>query len=84
MTLEITCGFEYKGFHYGWFNEELYRLPSFVGSKKYVLKKLNVIKVGKNKGYRIKRDKLTIQQIKEMTVEMIREIHILENKDIPA
>ena len=84
MLLKFKYGFEYLGFQYGWLNKELYRLPSTSGNYHYGLKKLNIIKVGNKKGYRIKKQKLTIEQIKERTVLIKTEIIVVKDKDIPS
>lgn len=84
MVLKFKYGFEYLGFQYGWLNKELYRLPSTSGNYHYGLKKLNIIKVGNKKGYRIKRDRMTIEQLKVRTTLIEREVAIIKDKDIPS
>lgn len=69
-------GFKYKNFTFGWFKKNLYRLPSESNLKFYPLKKLNIIDIGNKKGYRIVRDKKTIEQLQEMT-EVINYKHII-------
>lgn len=84
MILKFKYGFEYNGFLYGWYEKELYRLPSTSGNKKFGLKKLESIVIGNSIGYRIKRDKLTINQLKEKTIFIDKEIQVItENVDIP-
>lgn len=80
MVLVFKYGFEFDGFLYGWNNKDLYRLPSNSGNKFYGIKKLDVIKVGSGLGYRIKREKLSINQIKLLTVAIDKEYEILEDK----
>ena len=84
MTLKFNHGFEYSGFQYGWHNKDVYRLPSVSGNNSYGLKKLNPIQVGNKTGYRIKRQKLTIEQLKAKSVFIGKEIHIVsDSKNIP-
>ena len=77
-------GFEHKGFLYGWYKKELYRLPSESGIKNYSLKKLEMIKVGRQKGYRCKRDKLSLVQLRDKTIFINKKIYrVQNNKDCP-
>jgi len=84
MILIFKYGFEFNGFLFGWNSKELYRLPSVSGVKHYGLKKLPQITVGNKIGYRIKREKFTIDQLKYKT-QLIKpiEINILKDKDLP-
>jgi hypothetical protein len=76
-------GVEWKGYMFGWFEKELYRLP-IKAEKNLLLKKLNPIKVGKRIGYRLRRDKLSVEQIKSMTKVINVKVEILKpNKDLP-
>lgn len=85
MIFKFSYGFTYMGFEYGWYKKELYRLPSVSGNNKYGFKKLNPIPVGNTLGYRIKRQKISMFQLKEMTTDIQREISVIEeNKDVPA
>jgi len=86
MLLKFNYGFDYLGFQYGWYRKELYRLPSKTGKNKYGLKKLNPITVGNTLGYRIKRQKISMVQLKQMTntIAQVEITIIKENKDIPA
>lgn len=81
--MKFKYGFWHKDFLYGWYQQELYRLPSNNGNKNYGLKKLNPIKVGNKSGYRVKRDKLTIDQLEEKTIVINQEISKIEDKDLP-
>lgn len=84
MVLVFKYGFEFDGFLYGWNNKDLYRLPSSSGNKFYGLKKLDVIKVGSGLGYRIKREKLSINQLKLLTINIDKEYEIIDDVvDIP-
>lgn len=84
MLIEFKYGFEYRGFLYAWYRKELYRLPSLsVNKRKYGIKKLNIIKVGNKKGYRIKRDMLSITQCVQMTTTIIAAIHKYRKKHKP-
>lgn len=85
MILKFNYGFNYLGFQYGWYRKELYRLPSNTGNNKYGLKKLNLIPIGNTLGYRIKRQRLSMFQLKGMTTNINIEVVVIEeNKDIPA
>ena len=79
MIRNYRYGFNYKNFTFGWFKKELYRLPSKSGLSFYPLKKLNLIDVGNKKGYRIVRDKKTIDQLKELT-EVINFEYVINGK----
>ena len=85
MVKEFTIGFTYKGLSYGWEKGHLYRLPSTIASgKKYGFKKLSIISVGNKKGYRCMRDKLTIEQLTDMSVPIDVKVEIKErHKDLP-
>jgi len=75
-------GFYYKGFLFGWYKKELYRLPM---QQNYALglKKLSVIKVGNKEGYRIATDKKTIAQCKSMSTTINKKVEILVHDDVP-
>lgn len=80
MTLKFKNGFVYDGFTYGWNKKELYRLPSTSkDNKSYGLKKLDLIDIGFQKGYRIKRQKFTVEQLASRTVEINREVKIIKD-----
>lgn len=84
MKLIFEYGFTHKGFKYGWFNKELYRLPSKSKNYNYPLKKLNEIKIGNSTGYRIKKDKLSLNQLMGKTKDIKKvSIEILNNKHLP-
>ena len=85
MTLTFRYGFEHKGFVYGWCKKELYRLPSESCLKTFCLKKLNKIMIGNKEGYRVKRDKFTIEQLQAKTelFNKYYEHNLLVNKDCP-
>ena len=83
MIITFRYGFEYGGFQYGWYKKELYRLPSVSGINTYGFKKMKIIKVGNKDGYRVKRQKLTIDQLTERTVKMFVEVEIIKNQHIP-
>ncbi len=67
MIQNFKYGFEYKGFKYGWLKKELYRLPSQKHRRHYGLRKLPIIKVGNKDGYRVVRDRFTIDQLMNLT-----------------
>lgn len=73
-------GFEYKGMTFGWKNKELFRLPSTKNKRSYSLKKVPLITVGNKKGYRIVRDKKTIEQLMELT-ETINYKYVVNGKN---
>lgn len=84
MVKVFSIGFKYKGFPYGWKSGELFRLPSTKSGKKYGLKKLSLIPVGNKKGYRCMRDKLTIEQLEEITGPINVKIETPKrHKDLP-
>ena len=87
MIKEFKYGFNYKGFLFGWYNgfDQLYRLPSTVKKRSYPIKKLNIIKINKQEGYRVARAQKTILQLKELT-ERIDYVYVLNGvngKDCP-
>lgn len=85
MKLKFKYGFYHEEFLYGWLKKELYRLPSTSGNKSYGLKKLSIIKVGVGEGYRLKRDKISIQQCKDRTIEINKVITVIKDTvDLPA
>lgn len=84
MTTNYKYGFDYKRFSFGWKNKELHRLPSVLSYdngdiKSFPLKKLPLIDVGNKKGYRIVKDRKTIDQLMEMT-EVINYTHTVNGK----
>jgi hypothetical protein len=83
MILNFKYGFEHEGFLYGWNNKELYRLPSKSGNKNYGLKKINSIIVGNQVGYRIKREKFSVNQLKEKTILINKEYQVIKDNDLP-
>jgi hypothetical protein len=80
MVRLYKYGFYYKNFNFGWYKKKLYRLPSESKKNNYPLKQMDIIPVGKKEGYRIVRDKKTIDQLMEMT-ELINFKHIINGKD---
>jgi hypothetical protein len=84
MIIKFKYGFEYDGFLYGWNNKDLYRLPSTSGNKSYGLKKLDAIVVGNGIGYRIKKQKLSLKQLKDKTIFIDKEYQVINDTvDIP-
>lgn len=85
MILKFNYGFIFEDFTYGWNQQDLYRLPSTSADKKtYGLKKLTPILVGNNVGYRIKRQKFTIEQLKEKTIFIEKEYQVInDTTDMP-
>lgn len=82
--LNFTYGFSYKGFTFGWLKKELYRLPMEGGNRSYPLKKLSLIKVGKQKGYIVRRQKFSLKQLKSKTILINKKLFELSNdKDLP-
>lgn len=67
MITIFKYGFEYKGLNFGWKDKDLYRLPSEKNLRHYPLKKIPKIKVGLKQGYRVARDKKTVEQLMELT-----------------
>lgn len=63
-------GFDYKGFSFGWYNNQLFRLPNESNGRYYGLKSVPLIKLSKSgKGYRLVRDKKSLGQVKSMTTK---------------
>ena len=82
MVFEI--GFTHKGMQYGWKDKELYRLPSVMESgKTYGLKKLSIIPIGHKNGYRCVKDKLTIDQLKQISHSIHVVVDDKKHKDLP-
>ncbi len=85
MTIQFKYGFIYDGFMYGWHKKELYRLPSTSGNKSYGIKKLSTILVGTKVGYRIKRQKFTVEQLKQKSTEINKEFELITDTiDLPV
>ena len=86
MVRIYKYGFKYKNFNYGWYKKELYRLPSVnFKNQNFPLKKLKLIDVGNKKGYRLFRDKKTLEQLEELT-EVINYEYVVngkQSKDTP-
>lgn len=85
MTINFKYGFEYKGFTFGWKEQNLFRLPSKKYNRHYPLKKLSKIKVGSKDGYRVVREKKSISQLMELT-EVINYTYTVngkQSKDTP-
>lgn len=80
MVTIYKYGFEYKGFNFGWKDKSLFRLPSKKNLNYYPLKKLSLIDVGNKKGYRIMKDRKTIDQIMEIT-EVINYEYIINGNN---
>lgn len=86
MTFDY--GFEKNGFRFGWKDKdfrELYRLPSEINGRFYSAKKMNIIKIGKQEGYRICGKKLTLHQLESLTCLFSEKIILNEfrNKNLP-
>ena len=80
MVIHFKYGFEYKGFNFGWKDKNLFRLPSTKHKKHFPLRKLSIIKIGNKKGYRVVKDKKTIDQLMEIT-EIINYTYTINGKD---
>lgn len=61
-------GFIFKGFLFGWYEKDLYRIGQYDKTRHYLLKKLDVIQIGQKYGYRCAGTRITIDQAKERTV----------------
>lgn len=83
MIINFQYGFSHKDFIFGWHKKELYRLPSENSPHYYPLKKLKLIKVGKQKGYRCKKDKLSLKQLSSKTIFIGKKISIIQDKNCP-
>ncbi len=71
------------GVLYGWKDKELYRLPQHIGQRFYPLKKVNLIDVGRKKGYLIRGKRKTINQLEEITTPINFVHQKIEDKDCP-
>lgn len=84
MTVNYKYGFTYKGFSFGWKDKKLFRLPSFKNLKSYPLKEVPPIKMGTKKkpktGYRVVRDRKTIDQLMLLT-EIINYKYVVNGKN---
>ena len=58
MIINFEYGLIHKGFEYGWYKKDLYRLPSTSNNKNYGFKKLASITIGHGVGYRLKTNKM--------------------------
>lgn len=83
MLHNYKYGFTYKGFKFGWRDKKLYRLPSIVNNRFYPIKELSEIMIHNKVGYRIVRDKKTIEQLKEITVQIDYDHVTVSDKDCP-
>ena len=83
--LKFKHGFTIGNFTFGWYNKELYRLPSESKRRVYSFKKLNKIKVGNKDGYRVLRKKYSLNQLRDLTTEINKNIpvHTKKDKDLP-
>lgn len=79
MIWNFKYGFTYKEFNFGWRNKKLFRLPTIKNLKSYPIKELSTIDVGNKKGYRVVRDKKTIEQLMELT-EIINYKYVVNGK----
>jgi hypothetical protein len=78
----IKLGFEHKGFLFGWHKKQLYRLKGEINGKNYGFRKLPLIKIMGNNGYRVKTDKLTIQQCIAKTTTFIEPFIMPQHEDL--
>ena len=84
MIISFKYGFEHDDFIFGWHKKELYRLPILVKGRKYGLKKLSLINVGRQQGYRVKRQKLSIEQLRQKTIFINRQVEVIQGvPDMP-
>ena len=84
MILRFKYGFDYKGIPYGWLKGKLYRLPYNSKDKRsYPLKELESILIGNKVGYRVGRDKKTIEQLEVLTNRINFEYNKIVDSDCP-
>ncbi len=85
MTLLFKIGFTFQGFNYGWFEGDLYRLPSKGVRRHYPLKKLDLKTREKAAPfYCLKKAKKTVQFCKDISKEFSKPIEFLiEHQDLP-
>ncbi len=82
----FKAGFYIGEMAYGWSGKELYRLPSVVKNRLYYpLKKLDMVKIGNNYGYRPGGKPKTIPQLKDMTGYFASPIKVnhIKSQDTP-
>lgn len=76
-------GFEYKGVIYGWKFKKLYKLPYTKGLRSYQLKEIPMHCPKSTALYNIQRDKFSLKQLKEKTIEINVSIISLIDYDCP-
>jgi hypothetical protein len=69
--------------YYGWHKGDLYALPFDNKNRYFTLRKLKWILIGNNVGYCLQGKKFTIDQLKEITVQIDKNISIIKHSDIP-
>ena len=83
MIIKYTYGISHKGMTFGWKDKQLYRLPQVYNKRFLPLKKLNKIKVGNRKGYRLCGDRFSDIQLKSMTIFINQEFQEIKDKNLP-
>lgn len=83
MIINYIYGFKFEGILYGWKDKKLSRLPQTIGKRFYPLKELELIQVGKQKGYLVGCKRKSIKQLKDMTVFINFEYQTISDKDCP-
>lgn len=78
-------GFIFNGFTFGWYDKELWRLPSQIKNRYYTEKKLDKIQIGNKYGYRCGGKKFTVAQLKSITNQFSQPIIVnsVTDKDCP-
>ncbi len=67
-TINFVEGFKYKSFTFAWKNQILYRLPKNKKGRHYPMREVPLIDITDNiQGYRIMREKKTLDQVRLMT-----------------
>ena len=84
MELIFNYGFSVNNMDFGYNETGLYRLPQMRGNRFYPLKKLNIIEVGKQNGYRLYRREFSVLQLKSLLhlIDPVK-IYLIEDKICP-
>ena len=82
MIINYIYGFKFEGILYGWTKDwELHKLPQTIKGITYAKKELELIDVGKQKGYLVGCKRKSIPQLKDMTVFINFEYQTISDKD---
>lgn len=71
---KFKYGFTIGNLRYGWYEKDLYRLPSVSGGNYYPLKLQKVVVVGNQQGYVLNKKRKSLIQLKSMTAQFTEPI----------